>query len=376
MIVFLGAGVSIASGLPTAAELTARVFEPSAGEDVSVAALRRFLEILRDYDTADIARSGPFKSGFASGAVFRGKASTYEDLFFLCQELSLWSFGQNDNALTTPFLEALARECGAFLHAHDLPSRLHELALYGRPGCEFIETVATRALTRPYVTGLERLVELVRAARSNIFIATLNHDTLVEQVLHSEGLPYRDGFGPTDGDVRWSDDDAYDVPGGGPRLLKLHGSVDWYQFQHDGRSRTAMLRGDDVLRAKNAAGGSLESNSPRPRFLSGLGKAVEYNTGIFSDIHYRFLFSLRATRHMVMCGYGWGDTAISLQLEAWLNRSSHNRLVLLHPDFDQLVEHSFVMARSQRAWQASGQLRIIPHWLSDVSMSELQRMLA
>lgn len=372
LVVFLGAGVSIASNLPTALELTRRIFEPIVGEDASTSRTRALLALIRDYDTADIGRPGPLPGGGSSGAIFRGKESTYEDLFFLCQELSLWAIGQSDNSLTTPFMEVLEQRAGGLLLETTPQARMRELALAGRAGCELIEAVAAHALDRRYITGLDRLVDLARSTDiDELNIVTLNHDTLVEQHLTGQGIGFADGFGPPDGDVRWSDDGAYDDPACKVRIFKLHGSVNWYQFAKADRMRTAILLGGDPMAARDSSGRPLEVNPPRPRFLSGLSKAISYNTGIYADIHYRFWGLLRRCGRMLMCGYGWGDTAISLQLEGWLDRSTDHRLVLLHPNFGELVDHSLTIASSQRGWLASGRLVVVPQWLSDVSMADV-----
>jgi hypothetical protein len=77
-----------------------------------------------------------------------------------------------------------------------------------------------------------------------------------------------------------------------------------------------MLVGDDVSSVRNAAGTILTASPPRPTFLSGLNKSVSYNRGLYADIHYRFWGLQRRCDRMIICGYGWGDTAISLQLES------------------------------------------------------------
>ncbi len=135
LLLFLGAGVSVPSGLPTAADLTDAVLSAAyhhvgkgifqagrhpdptlRGSDVT-RRLRRFLRLLRRHDLRDIQRVGyyPHRGGFrSSGAIYRGP-TTYEDLYFLCQQLSLWNIGLSDNSLTTPFMETLDRTAGDLL---------------------------------------------------------------------------------------------------------------------------------------------------------------------------------------------------------------------------------------------------------------------
>jgi hypothetical protein len=137
-----------------------------------------------------------------------------------------------------------------------------------------------------------------------------------------------------------------------------------------------MLQAGNLAAVTDAAGMPITPDSPRPRFLSGLNKAVDYNVGFFADVHYRFWRLLRECDRVIMCGYSWGDSSISLQIEGWLDRSPANRLVLLHPRFSELVDHSFVLARSERDWRSRGKLHVIPTWLSEVSFSELVNALA
>jgi hypothetical protein len=51
-------------------------------------------------------------------------------------------------------------------------------------------------------------------------------------------------------------------------------------------------------------------------------------------------------------------------------------MVLLHPKLQELIDHSWTMATSHRSWRESGRLVVIPQWLSEVSMSDLQTALA
>ena len=192
LLVFLGAGVSVPSQLPTAAELTTRLFQPSSIETDETRTIRALLKLISDYDTADICRVGLYRQGDgfrASGAINRGDRSTYEDLFFLCQQINLWCIGLSDNSQTTPFMEALAREAGNLLEGTSFDARMNELSKLGRPACSYIEAVAAETLQREYVAGLDLLLELAAdPGIDQMNIVTLNHDTLVEQFLSAAGV--------------------------------------------------------------------------------------------------------------------------------------------------------------------------------------------
>ena len=223
LLVFLGAGVSVPSGLPTAAELTKTVLtapyrelgrgrfqsgrrplsEPRSND--TTPRIKRYLRLLLRHDLRDISRVGasPKKGGHkASGAIFRGN-TTYEDLYFLSQQLGLWNIGLSDSSLTTPFMEALEKKAGDLLRGRTKIARLSDLASLGEQACWYIETVVADTLRRGQPKGMDLLRELVGTNEiDRLEIVTLNHDTLVEQFLTSNGIEYADGFGAMDGDVR------------------------------------------------------------------------------------------------------------------------------------------------------------------------------
>jgi hypothetical protein len=46
---------------------------------------------------------------------------------------------------------------------------------------------------------------------------------------------------------------------------------------------------------------------------------------------------------ILMCGYGWGDAAINLRLETWMD-DRRNRIVLLHPKPEEITKRSMIVA--------------------------------
>jgi hypothetical protein len=395
LLLFLGAGVSVPSGLPTAAGLTASLLKlprskprDSAGHSKSVhwtylsAAndvdrIPRFLRLLKAYDDADIKKVGYARRGTraryqATTAIFRNQ-STYEDLFFLCQQIKDWGRGWSDDCLATPLMEALERRGRELFLGRSLRARLSDVASVGTAASDYIEARVAKALNSSKPVGFELIGGLASAPQiEQLNIVTLNHDTLVEQFLTSQGIPFIDGFGQPDGDVRWYVDGVYDAPAK-VRLFKLHGSIDWFMFSTVGR--TAQLVGGDPLAAHDALGRGLKLLSPGPSFLSGQDKAVSYQRGIYADVHHRFHELLRQGNRMVMCGYGWGDRAINCRLEAWMDDPRGNELLLLHPDPGELEWRSLVVVTSFEAWIRSKRLIPLKKWLFDARIEELSDFL-
>jgi len=328
--------------------------------------IRRLLRFLISHDTRDIKRSG---------AAFRD-TTTYEDIFFLCQQIRDWNIGLSDNSLTTPFMEYIENRAHGLLLGHTVEARMSDLATLGKHCCYFIESVVAETLNHKYLGGLNLILELANSPEmEQLNIVTLNHDTLVEQFLTANGVEFVDGFGEPDGDVRWSDDSLYDLSGAHVRVFKLHGSINWYSFAFSGDLRTAIFLGTSVWTAKDGGGKQFQARTHRPSFLSGINKAIRYQQGIYADIHFRFLELLRHSDRILMSGYGWSDAAINLQLDTWLDRFRRNTIILLHERPEEIPQKSLIMGNSYDLRVRTGQLIRIKRWLCDVSLSDIKTSL-
>jgi hypothetical protein len=349
----------------------------SRGVD-DVARIRRFIRLLVRQDSADQKRIGLARSGRryrASGAIFRN-GTTYEDVFALCQQIDYWMHGLSDNALTTPFLELLERRAGTIVDGQRRSARMVALGQLAIATSRFIQVVVADALRSTNVVGFDLLLELIAAPDiEQVNIVTLNHDTLVEQLLARAGIPVVDGFGDPDGDVRWYDDARYDDANARIRLIKLHGSIDWYTFVRGPRRVPAILLRGTAAEAADAAGQALEAASPYPSFLSGGEKEAFYQHGIYADLHLRFHQLLRECHLMIMSGYGWGDTGITNQIDWWLEQRPTNRLVLLHRRPEEIRDRSPLVMMSYDDLVQRGQLVLVERWLCDTSLPSLRPVL-
>lgn len=392
LILFLGSGVSLQSGLPAVGKLTSSVFrriyhqdnngnfspgrhsDPNLQKSDVTPRIRLLLRLLRKHDERDIKIVGysPVDKR-SSGAIFRGDKTTYEDLFYLCQQMRLWNIGLVDNSLVTPLMEIIERKAGRLLAGRSVKARMSDLGALAEQACYYIESVVAEELRPKGPEGFDLILELATASYiEQLNIVTLNHDTLVEQFLTENRVDFIDGFGEPDGDVRWYDESVYDKSHSKVKILKLHGSVNWYSFRVNGRSRPAIFHGSDVTHSRDGMGTQLTPQFRRPSFLSGINKAVAYQRGIYADLHFRFHQLLRERKQMVMSGYGWGDIAINFRLETWLEQNQENNIILLHRAPAELVERSLILASSYDHWIRCEQVIPISKWLSEVSLSDLK----
>ncbi|MDX6443039.1 MAG: hypothetical protein QOH71_113 [Blastocatellia bacterium] len=308
----------------------------------------------------------------SSGAIFRGDKTTYEDLFYLCEQIRLWNIGLVDNSMVTPLMESIEHKTRGLLEGRSLMARLSDLGSLAEQACSFIESVVADELRPEGIAGLDLILKLATAPYiEQLNIVTLNHDTLVEQYLTENKVQFIDGFGKGDGDVRWYDENIFDKRSARVKILKLHGSVNWYSFLVNGKSRPAIFFGTDITNIRDGQGNQLRPIFRRPSFLSGINKAVAYQRGIYADTHFHFHQLLRQCKQIVMSGYGWGDIAINFQLDTWLDQKRSNNIILLDETPEKLVDRSLIMASGYDYWTRCGQLILIPKWLCDTSLIDL-----
>lgn len=377
LVLFLGSGVSLESGLPSVETISKRLLQPDRGPS-EIDRVTWLLRLLEKIDRHTLATIAPYKTGDHhqyTGAIYR-QTTTYEDLFYLADQIVYSGMGLLDDTPAAALIDLIEREAEDGLKGSTHPARVVDLYHLAQDARTRIETMVASLLPADDVTGLDLIVELAHAKEiDRLDIVTLNHDTLVEQLLASHEIPYEDGFGAPDGDVRWFEPDTYEGDAR-IRLVKPHGSIDWYAFDYRGRERMARLRNGRQDAFVDHAGRTLRRRRSTPSFLSGVNKVVRYNQSIFAEMFYWLHHALRNNDRVVMSGYGWGDTGINLRLAAWLDARPANRLVLLHRDPGALRNRSPQINEALDAWMAADRVVPIAKWMSDVSLADLRPFLA
>jgi hypothetical protein len=304
----------------------------------------------------------------------------YEDYFSCLRQIVDDEESEIINPLLEDFVSAFRNECADLWGA--FPSHInHETAR----GCvqnrfaslvdkasQLIEWVVRHSLAEvKEPLGFDLLLEAApRFASIDIF--SLNHDTLVENCLRTEGIAVTDGFGGVDGDARffnghWDESSV--------RLFKLHGSINWHLLQL--RSRGARVYGRLVNRdqPKDSLGVSIGIIEELPRFLTGtIGKEQAYGTGIFGDIFHQFRQSLGNHRTLICSGYGWTDKGINIRVNDWLLKDRRNRVVILHDEEKEdepLKEKRFWYHRWEQYARAE-KLFVVPRWFCDCRLADIE----
>lgn len=146
---------------------------------------------------------------------------------------------------------------------------------------------------------------------------TLNYDTLIEDALGFERVPYADGF--SGGTTGWWNSSEYGAADLRAKIYKMHGSIDWCCLD------------DDVFPRRLRGGSAENDNAKEVMIWPAATKYRETQRDPFAQILDMFKTTLRPSSSelvLCICGYGFGDDHINHELERALYESQE-RLTLL-----------------------------------------------
>lgn len=372
MILFLGSGTSLASGLPSVSKIRDELL--TGGNDDRI---NKLLKVLYKLDSNYLNESAPFKNNLGdygyTGQIFR-QETTYEDLFYLIDQIVINGEGLKADVTIESFTDLLRQKSRVFLRGKskiDQAIELHKLSKLAR---EYIELKVSNLLCTDKVRGLDLIIELIESTLiPQLNIVTLNHDLLIEKILTDNNISYNDGFGNEDGDIRWYEDNYSNDSK--IYLIKPHGSISWWAQGSENVLQPVNISDTNSTKWRDKKHKPIKDIRTVPSFLTGVGKVYSYNRGIFADQNYRLLRLLHSNNLMIMSGYGWGDIPINFQLQNWLTRDSKNTLILLHQNPNDLASKSLELTHIYAKYIKNKQIIPIKKWLSEISLSEIEMFL-
>jgi hypothetical protein len=169
-------------------------------------------------------------------------------------------------------------------------------------------------------SSIDYLSPLLNIGDAPIRIATLNYDLGVELLAKRAGLDLSTGVSMWTGAFGWEWKAGADI-----RLLKLHGSVDWYLGSRPVSGRmneeeivvTREWRANELMNGELAVifgqRGKLRARGP---FLAMLGGLDDF---------------LVQTKHLVIVGYSFRDDHINTSLRRWFNHSDDPHVTIIDP---------------------------------------------
>ena len=182
-------------------------------------------------------------------------------------------------------------------------------------------SIATHQL---FIASVHRPLRVGRQALSQpVDYLVLNYDTIFEDALALARIPYADGL--SGGATAWWNTDAFDVNGLSARVIKLHGSINWYQFL------------DDPLPRRIGSGIEIQDKDDIPLLIwPSSTKYQEAQRDPFAQLLNRARIALRpsagAQRLLVICGYSFGDRHINLEIDRALQESGGNLTIAAFTD--------------------------------------------
>jgi len=306
----LGAGFSSAAGIPSSEEITREIL---FGSNISeLESIRIFMK--------ELAREVEIYYGEENHPV------SYEDIYFMLVQIYDDRMGEYENPALHLFLEATRKKIDALGLAITPLDFIIECKRYIS---QKVEEMVRR--NRTCLGGLSIISSAFKDKRlAKIDLFTLNHDLLIENYISEQQEIVADGFSKVDED--WSEWRIHLLQSSGirARLVKLHGSVDWY---HD----------------KNSDGTHVVKKPLRPnRYIREMGepliligtfnKILGYSTWFFHDLYCLWSNILRGSQALVVMGYSFRDKGINTRLIELIQQEKTHKMVVIHPDPESLKQ--------------------------------------
>lgn len=310
-----------------------------------------------------------------------GRTPTYEDLYYLVEQIYAEEVGDLDNPLVLDAQRDIRpRLCDCAERVSPTSPSGPHTSVIALETLNYIASVVAAELASPhdaadYLNFIEEARQSSNSARLSVF--TLNHDLLIEQFLSRRNVRVIDGFGEPINSVRYWNPDLFSVGDVGCVVLKLHGSIRWFRFGPDGGGwsdeRIGLPLTADIQHTTGPNDQPQRAVDWRPLMLIGtFNKILEYTGGVFSDLFEEFRRQLEKTDALVVCGYGFGDKGINGQLIQWLYRAHGRRILVVHPQPDKLRDAARGAVRNKwDTWLENGTLCLCESRAEQITWAEM-----
>jgi len=312
--------------------------------------------------------------------------TNYEDLYFMASQIYDYLTGEYDNPATYPLIEKISPKIAPILigKSHEVRKQW-ELTQIVDEAMKYIRDVVWRMLRPKQINSLDYL-NIIKDANNDksiwgINIFTLNNDRVLETYLNSNGLSFVDGFDFHSNELRIWKPNLYDNKTINIRLLKLHGSVDWFRIRPENSDWSGEFIGIPLQLIANSVvesdGNRFHCLDHRPIILVGThNKLLDYTGGIIENVHNIFYEQLYDLENLVICGYSFGDSGINTKIINWMYYSPDNRIIVIHDNPDKLKNGSRgAISNHWDEWLKKGKLKIVKKKIEDTNWSDVKPLL-
>ena len=280
----IGAGCSKCAGLPLTAELTERVLVSSEINECS----KQLLSGIQGLFTG------------SSNAHIEDYLSELIDLLAIAERRADRSATQQDIVVA-----------GNSYTAKQLRDAANQIK---RAIAAVIEQKVSIEIHRAFAAAVHRPIRVGKQAPGQIVdYLVLNYDNALEDALALERVPFADGI--DGGATGWWNPQTFERENLAARVLKLHGSINWCEFE-----------GDPLPRRVAASLGLAIGGDRRILIWPASTKYRETQLDPYAQLTDRARRVMRPNRGtqrvLVVCGYSFGDTHINLELDRALRESA------------------------------------------------------
>lgn len=344
--------------------------------------VQNFLQGIFYYDEHYLRTIAPlkYKNGIKyCGSAYR-KKSNYEVLYHLSEQILLTNQGLTDNPMIATFMEKIANQKFDDFFGIE---KILEIEQKSQLALKFIQWVVTEELNKKIDLKLieDNFKFITDIIESNDFdkvnIITLNHDTLIEQLLLSKNIDFCDGFEKSNSDINYYIGFEYNTSK--VNIIKPHGSINWFSTSIKRETINVKLSEHiqknyfDITEYMDLHNTPIKFIKNHPDYLSGMGKIEKYNYGIYSDMTFEMHKILKSNNQIIMCGYGWGDSAINGRLGRYLD--STNKIILLHPNPEELKDNSVYLDGQYEYLEMSEKIISVKSWMCNTNYNEIKQHL-
>jgi hypothetical protein len=342
----LGAGVSLESGIPLMYPLTARVKDCLSADE------RTMFQRMAD----DLPQD----------AHVEHILSHLGDLIAVAERSRSKTCRVGENVVAVADLD-VAYKCIIKAIAETVrygyrPQSGHVAEQIGTPSAPLVEVDHHRNFIHQLFKGRANL-----EPRSQISFVTTNYDTLIEDALALERRVALDGF--RGGSIAYWDGDSIDPghshPNYSHRVMKLHGSVDWFRDASAGLLRVRY----GVKYLADLAGTLIYPQAT---------KYVETQRDPFARIFDCFRRSLRAKDNhlLAIVGYSFGDSHINAEIEAALAESSNKTVVVAFSKEVPVADDQTALSPVLQDWLSNPRFRHKIHVATDKAIYSVNGRIA
>lgn len=314
--------------------------------------------------------------------LWNDKYVNYEDIYYLAAQIHDCETGEVDNPAVKPFIDKILPDIKALLkESRPTTERDWPLSQLAKESVNYIRDIVWHLLLKkPAKTDyLQFMINLINDSRyEKIDFFTLNHDTLLEQIFYQEKIEVCDGFGDYENDVKYWQPDLYNSSATKVKLLKLHGSVNWFRLRKDDGDwrddKIGIPKNLDFWHTKDPYDNHQFPPDGRPFFLAGTyNKMMQYISGIYMDIHSLFHNRLPLSNHMIISGYSFSDKGINSRIIEWLySNMEQNRILVIDPDPESLKKTARgSVSNKWDKWVTEGVLKTVSKPIQDVVITDI-----